>query len=64
MLQAVAATVLVAVLAHPSSFLARIIGAKPLRWIGERSYGMYLWHYPVIVLTSPVVDTGVHILYV
>lgn len=56
--QAVAATVLVAVLAHPSSFLARILGAKPLRWIGERSYGMYLWHYPVIVLTSPVVDTG------
>ncbi|WP_434751801.1 acyltransferase family protein [Paenibacillus amylolyticus] len=57
-LQAIAATILVAVLAHPSSFLGRIIGAKPLRWIGERSYGLYLWHYPIIVLTSPVVDTG------
>lgn len=56
-LQAVATTVLVAVLAHPASLLARVIGAKPLRWIGERSYGLYLWHYPVIVLTSPAVDT-------
>ncbi|MBY0205381.1 acyltransferase family protein [Paenibacillus cucumis (ex Kampfer et al. 2016)] len=57
-IQAIAATLLVAVLAHPSSLLARIIGAKPLRWIGERSYGIYLWHYPIIVLTSPVVNTG------
>ncbi|WP_145319238.1 acyltransferase family protein [Paenibacillus xylanexedens] len=57
-LQAIATTLLVAVLAHPSSSLARIIGAKPLRWIGERSYGLYLWHYPVIILTNPAVDTG------
>ncbi|MGC5771304.1 acyltransferase family protein [Paenibacillus pabuli] len=57
-LQAVATTMLVAVLAHPSSLLARFIGAKPMRWIGERSYGLYLWHYPVIILTSPAVDTG------
>lgn len=57
-LQAIATTLLVAVLAHPSSMLGRLIGAKPLRWIGEHSYGLYLWHYPVIVLTSPVVDTG------
>jgi peptidoglycan/LPS O-acetylase OafA/YrhL len=44
----------VAVLAHPSTLLGRILGAPPLRWIGVRSYGIYLWHYPIIVLTSPV----------
>ena len=30
-----------------------IVGCAPLRWIGERSYGIYLWHFPIIVLTTP-----------
>ncbi|MEC0133481.1 MULTISPECIES: acyltransferase family protein [Paenibacillus] len=45
--------VVIAVLAHPASSLGRKIGCKPLRWIGVRSYSLYLWHYPVIILTSP-----------
>jgi peptidoglycan/LPS O-acetylase OafA/YrhL len=44
----------VAALAHPSTVLSRALGVSPLRWIGVRSYGIYLWHYPVIVLTTPV----------
>ncbi|MEA4926181.1 MAG: acyltransferase family protein [Syntrophomonadaceae bacterium] len=50
--------VLVAVLAHPASRLGRIFGIPPLRWLGVWSYGIYLWHYPVIVLTSPGINTG------
>lgn len=45
--------VVIAVLAHPASSLGRKMGCKPLRWIGVRSYSLYLWHYPVIILTSP-----------
>ncbi|PZS11856.1 MAG: acetyltransferase, partial [Solirubrobacterales bacterium] len=41
------ATVLVvAAGAHPASRLARVLGWAPLRWVGVRSYGIYLWHWP------------------
>lgn len=48
------ATVLVlAPLAHPACRLGPVLGWKPLRWVGVRSYGIYLWHFPIIVLTTP-----------
>jgi peptidoglycan/LPS O-acetylase OafA/YrhL len=48
------ATVMVLMpLAHPACRLGAIVGCRPLRWIGVRSYGIYLWQTPVIVLTSP-----------
>lgn len=46
--------ILIGVIAHPSSELGKLFSCKPLKWLGERSYGIYLWHYPVIVLSSPV----------
>jgi peptidoglycan/LPS O-acetylase OafA/YrhL len=49
----VASMLVVAVIVHPSSNLNKWLSFKPLRWIGIRSYGIYLWHFPVIVLTSP-----------
>jgi peptidoglycan/LPS O-acetylase OafA/YrhL len=52
-LLSIAAVLVVAALAHPASRLGPILGWKPLRWIGVRSYGIYLWHFPVIVLTTP-----------
>ncbi|WP_100403518.1 acyltransferase family protein [Bacillus sp. FJAT-42315] len=56
-LLSIATAVIVAVLAHPASRLRKVLSFKPLCWIGERSYGMYLWHFPVIVLTGAGVDT-------
>jgi peptidoglycan/LPS O-acetylase OafA/YrhL len=48
----------VASLAHPASRLGPVIGWGPMRWIGERSYGIYLWTLPIVVLTSPQAAHG------
>ncbi|MBK4348365.1 acyltransferase family protein [Lacisediminihabitans changchengi] len=34
----------------PGSPLGRALDLAPLRWVGTRSYGIYLWHWPVFVL--------------
>ena len=61
-LLSVATVLVVAALAHPASWLSRVLGWKPLRWLGVRSYGIYLWHYPIIVLTTPTVQRSVDFL--
>lgn len=43
--------VLVALLV-PGSPIARVLDVAPLRWVGVRSYGIYLWHWPVVVLLA------------
>lgn len=40
-----------AVLNH-NGVLNKLFSLSPLVWIGERSYGIYLWHYPVMLLIS------------
>ncbi|MFB4336940.1 acyltransferase family protein [Bacillus sp. BR_16] len=57
-LLSIATALLVANLAHPASRIAQFLRFRPLRWIGVRSYGIYLWHYPILTLTTPKVNVG------
>lgn len=57
-LLSIATAMLIAALAHPSSLIGRFLAMRPLKWIGVRSYGIYLWHFPVIVLLTPKINTG------
>ena len=50
LLVSVVTAVLLAVVAHPGSLLGRAFAWTPLVWIGLRSYGIYLWHWPVLML--------------
>lgn len=43
-------------LVHPASRISRWVTSAPMMWIGERSYGIYLWHWVVFQVTRPSVD--------
>jgi len=43
-------------LVHPASRFAPVISSAPFKWIGERSYGIYIWHWVIFQVTRPSVD--------
>ncbi|MFD3621373.1 acyltransferase family protein [Streptomyces sp. NPDC058676] len=57
------ATVVAALDLCPRSWPSRLLSVSALAWVGRNlSYGMYLWHYPVIRLLSGLGVDGVRLL--
>ena len=48
----------VVVVAAADGWAVRVLAARPLRWVSDRSYALYLWHWPVIVVLTPT-RTGI-----
>ena len=53
---AVIVAALIAIVSHPACSLGPLLGRQPMRYIGQRSYGLYLWHWPIYAVTRPELD--------
>jgi peptidoglycan/LPS O-acetylase OafA/YrhL len=50
----VLSVVAIAAAVHPSGRRYQLVlSSPPLHYLGTRSYGLYLWHWPVLMLTRP-----------
>ena len=61
LLASVATTALVLVVVERPGRLRAVLELPPARWVGARSYGIYLWHWPVFLVIGqdlPVAPGG------
>jgi peptidoglycan/LPS O-acetylase OafA/YrhL len=48
--------VIIALASHPAIGFGTLLAIQPMKYIGERSYGLYLYHWPIFVVTRPGID--------
>ncbi|MCL1599267.1 MAG: acyltransferase, partial [Actinomycetia bacterium] len=56
LLTSLVTAVAIAATVHPGASLGRVLDNTVMRWIGTRSYGIYLWHWPIFMILRPGFD--------
>jgi peptidoglycan/LPS O-acetylase OafA/YrhL len=56
LLVSILTAIVIAVTVHPQGALNPVLGNSLFVWIGKRSYGLYLYHWPVFLLMRPEID--------
>ncbi len=59
-LYSVVGMLLIATILHPGSRMNAWLTNPVFRWVGKRSYGIYVYQYPVMVFYERVVKIGLH----
>ncbi|HCE60323.1 acyltransferase [Janibacter terrae] len=57
-LVSVASAILLLAAVERPGRLRTVLELPPLTWIGQRSYGIYLWHWPVILIVAQDIPTN------
>ena len=60
LITSIVTAIVIACVVTPNSNLNSIFGLAPFVWVGKRSYGLYLWHWPVFQLTRERVDVDIN----
>ena len=60
LITSIATAIVIACVVTPNSNLNSVLGLAPFGWVGKRSYGLYLWHWPVFQLTRERVDVDIN----
>jgi peptidoglycan/LPS O-acetylase OafA/YrhL len=51
-LATLASLVVIGSVTRPGLRVSRVLDVLPMRWVGERSYGIYLWHWPILMIAQ------------
>jgi peptidoglycan/LPS O-acetylase OafA/YrhL len=52
MIALLVALVIAGLVGRPAGLPARLLSTQPLVWVGQRSYGIYLWNLPIIAVVA------------